>query len=168
MVEAHEIESERWHGRFRLDAQSSAPLYRQLREQLRSAASEFESHSLMPSEKELMSWLGVSRPTARKAISDLVHEGVLYARQGRGTFTAAPRVEASLERPAGFSETMRRLGRTPSSEVLGLERTTASPRVSAALRLQTEDEVFVVDRLRLLDGEPCMHERAYVPVQLAP
>lgn len=42
------------------------------------------------SELELMKLFGVSRHTVRKAIDDLVNEGRLYKRQGKGTFVANP------------------------------------------------------------------------------
>jgi GntR family transcriptional regulator len=151
-----------------LDDASGLPLYHQLREQLRALAGGLPPHAVMPSETELMGSLSVSRATARRAIADLIYEGVLYAKQGKGTYVAAPRVLAGLERPAGFTETMAALGRVPTSRVLEVARVRAGARVSAALRLSGGDEVYVIERLRLLDGEPCMVERAHVPAALAP
>jgi GntR family transcriptional regulator len=151
-----------------LDESSGVPLYHQLREQLRAYAAGLEPHAVMPSETELMSSLGVSRATARRAIADLVYEGVLYARQGRGTYVAAPRVLAGLERPAGFTETMSALGHEPSSRVLDVSRIRPGAQVAGALRLPAGGEVYVIERLRLLDGEPCMVERANISAALAP
>lgn len=122
----------------------------------------------MPSEKELMERAGVSRATARKAISDLVYEGVLSTYQGRGTFTAVERVETALERPLGFTEAMTRLGRRPSTTVLSVDVRTSSAEVAAQLRVPPQTEVVVLERLRLLDGEPCMLERTHLPSSLVP
>lgn len=44
------------------------------------------------SELELMNLFGVSRHTVRKAIDDLVNEGWLYKKQGKGTFVSNPNV----------------------------------------------------------------------------
>lgn len=154
--------------RFALDERSGVPLYHQLREQLRAAATGLAPDSVMPSEKELVETLGVSRATARRAIADLIYEGVLYTRQGRGTFVATPRVQAQLERPAGFTETMLALGRKPSTEVLDVSRVRVPSHVAAALELPGTADVYVVERLRILDGEPCMLERAHLPAALAP
>jgi GntR family transcriptional regulator len=154
--------------RLSLDEGSNVPLYHQLREQLRAMAAERAPDTVMPSEKELVERLAVSRATARRAIADLIYEGVLYARQGRGTFVAAPRVQTRLERPAGFTETMTALGHAPSTRVLGVSKVQAPVDVVEALGLAPNAEVFVLERLRLLDGEPCMLERAHIPVRLAP
>ena len=147
---------------------SSAPLYHHVRERLRALAGELDAHAALPSETELMTAHGVSRATARRAIADLIHEGVLYTRQGRGTFVAPPRVLTGLDRPAGFTETMTALGREPASRVLDVARIRPGAQVAAALRLGAREEVYAIERLRLLDGEPCMVERAHVPAALAP
>ena len=122
----------------------------------------------MASETELMRSHQVSRATARRAIADLVHEGVLYTRQGRGTFVAPTRVLTGLDRPAGFTEAMTALGRSPSSRVLRVARERAAVDVAAALRVPVGAELHQIERLRLLDGDPCMIERARIPVTRAP
>lgn len=66
------------------------PLYYQLKEILRERieSGEFQSNSTIPTESELMAEYGISRITVIKAISGLVHEGLLYRRPGKGTFVA--------------------------------------------------------------------------------
>jgi GntR family transcriptional regulator len=152
----------------RVDVDAIAPLYHQLKEQIRSQVVRLAPGTLIPSEKELMDLAGVGRVTVRRAISDLVQEGVLQTHQGRGTFTARQRIEASLSRPAGFTETMRKLGRLPSTRVLMLERIQATADVAAHLGVAEGERVFVIERLRLIDGEPCMVERAHMPERNAP
>ncbi len=157
-----------WSGALRLDATDVVPLYHQLKARLRSEARRLEPGTLIPSEKELMHLAGVGRATVRKAIADLVQEGVLATRQGRGTFTAPSRIETSLSRPVGFTEAMERLGRRPSTRVLTAERAEAQPDVAERLGLAAGDGVFVIDRLRLIDGEPCMIERTHMAERLLP
>ncbi|MEN9879389.1 MAG: hypothetical protein RIQ55_35 [Pseudomonadota bacterium] len=48
----------------------------------------------LPAERELALGLGVSRPSLREAIQKLVSRGLLYSRQGGGTFVANPLNEA--------------------------------------------------------------------------
>jgi GntR family transcriptional regulator len=142
--------------------------YQRVRERLRGDAGRLGAHNPVASETELMRSHKVSRATARRAIADLVHEGVLYTRQGRGTFVAPARVLTGLDRPAGFTEAMAALGRAPASRVLSVAGETATPDQAAALRVKVGAALHVIDRLRLLDGEPCMIERARVPVERAP
>jgi GntR family transcriptional regulator len=151
-----------------LDERSPMPLYHQLSEHLRAAANRLGPDAPMPSEHELMRQTGVSRATARKAISDLVQEGLLVPRQGKGTFVAPPRVETLLERPVGFGEGMSQLGREPSTQVLSATIVAASAPVAASLDLSVGADVVLLERLRLLDGEPCMIERAHLPAERVP
>ena len=54
--------------------------------------------SMLPSETALAAAFGVSMGTLRKAVDDLVGQGLLVRRQGRGTFVAAHSAERSLWR----------------------------------------------------------------------
>ncbi|WIY53708.1 GntR family transcriptional regulator [Devosia sp. YIM 151766] len=46
----------------------------------------------VPSERQLVEELGLSRTTVRRAIDDLVHKGRLQRQPGRGTFVSGPRL----------------------------------------------------------------------------
>lgn len=71
-----------------LDRSSPLPLYFQLKEALRKEinAGRFNSNAAIPSEPEFVIHLHVSRATVRQAITELVHEGLLYREHGKGTF----------------------------------------------------------------------------------
>lgn len=144
------------------------PLYHQLKEQLRAAAIEVAPGTLMPSEKQLMDYAGVSRATARKAVSDLVQEGVLVSERGRGTFTVRRRVERDPARLVGFTEAMRRLGRRTRTEVLSVEQAAAADDVAARLAIEPGAATVVIKRLRLVDEEPCMVTLTHVSAALLP
>ena len=64
----------------------------------------------IPPEPELMAHFGVSRNTLREAIQALIHNGVLQARQGDGTYIlAANRFDASIQnqlKAAGLRDTL--------------------------------------------------------------
>ncbi len=151
-----------------LDPAEVAPLYHQLKEHIRLQARMLEPGVLIPSEKELMQLAGVGRATVRRAIADLVQEGVLATQQGRGTFTAPRRVETSLSRPTGFTETMRRLGRRPTTRVLQAELASAPPEIAERLAIAVGARIAVIERLRLIDDEPCMLERTHMSADMLP
>jgi len=50
------------------------------------ASNQFQSHARIPSESELAGALDVSSITVRKALSDLVNEGIIYRVRGKGSF----------------------------------------------------------------------------------
>ena len=68
------------------------PMYYQLKLQLQADIREgrMRPGDMLPPECELCEQLGVSRPTVRQAMSELVAEGLLTRRKGKGTFVAAP------------------------------------------------------------------------------
>lgn len=59
----------------------------QLLERIR--AGNYPPDSRLPGEHELASMLGVSRPIVRDALARLREQGIVYARQGAGTFVSA-------------------------------------------------------------------------------
>jgi GntR family transcriptional regulator len=157
-----------WAAGLRISEDSPLPLYHQLREQLRAVADGLPPGTAIPSEKELMDILGISRATVRRAVADLIYEGVLRSRQGKPTRTAEPRTETTLERAIGFTEAMQRSGRMPSTQLLRAAVEEASGAVAHRLNLSVGAPVAVIERLRLLDGRPAMLERAHLPQDLVP
>ncbi len=73
---------------FGVDVLSDAPLYEQVRDSLTQLVLErtLSDSTPLPTEPNLMDLFGVSRGTLRRAIEDLVRDGLLSAEQGRGTF----------------------------------------------------------------------------------
>lgn len=76
----------------RLNRGEAVPLYRQLKEIIAEGIrrGEFRPGERLPTEKELCQRFGVSRITVRQALSELVHEGLLYRHRGSGTFVSFP------------------------------------------------------------------------------
>ena len=72
----------------------------------------------LPSEEELIREFDVSRTTIRTTIQNLVRQGLVEIRRGRGTFVASPRIIQELTELTGFVEDMRFLGRTPTARVV--------------------------------------------------
>ena len=70
------------------------PLYYQIREDIREKinSNEYPPNSMIPSEAELCEHYGVSRVTVRRAILDLVQEGLLNRGKGKGTFVSEHRL----------------------------------------------------------------------------
>lgn len=154
--------------RLNLDRGAPVPLYYQLREHLRELAQALGPDVLMPSENELIAHTDVSRATVRKAVADLVSEGVLRSVRGRGTFTAQHRYETALDRPVGFTESISRLGMRPSSRVLSVERVQSTAESATRLGIERGEDMLVIERLRLIEEEPAMLERMHLPASLVP
>lgn len=148
---------------FKIDPHSMAPLYYQIKQNLQELVESgaFQPGHLLPAEGEMGEYYGVSRLTVRQAVGELVREGLLRRERGVGTFVCSPKMTHSMLRTAGFSERMREAGHTPSSQVLGFEVIGAPSQIAARLRLQVDEPIYKLSRLRCADGEPHMIETTY-------
>jgi GntR family transcriptional regulator len=145
------------------------PKHAQLRETLRKQIEALPPDRLLPSEHELCAQHGVSRITVRKALADLVHEGLLYTVQGKGTFVAARkfRIEWAQEM-AGFHADMARRGLQVKVRVLEQAIVPSDRRVAEELNLRRGDPVVKIVRLRLVDGQPFDIATNYTPWAVFP
>jgi len=121
----------------------------------------------IPSERRLAVDLGVSRPTLRAVIDELVREGLLLRRHGSGTYVAEPKIALPLTMTS-FSEDMERRGMRASSRVLSFERISAGAKLGQRLRISPVEHVWAIRRLRLADDETMAIEFLHVPRRVVP
>jgi GntR family transcriptional regulator len=143
---------------------SVKPKHAQLRETLRAQIEVLRPDQLIPSEHVLCAQYDVSRITVRKALADLIHEGLLYTVQGKGTFVAARkfRIEWAHEM-AGFHADMARRGLQVKVRVLEQAVVPADQRVADELNLRLGDPVVKIVRLRFADEQPFDIATNYTP-----
>lgn len=153
-------------------AQASGAVYRGLAVRLRQEieAGRFAQAQVLPGERELALLFGVSRTTLRRAILALVDEGLLFHRQGAGTFIrrAAPRVEAPFSRLTGFTQDMAMRGFQASSRELASAIVLPSPEEAMMLGVGPSESVLRLSRLRLADDVPMAIEHTVVPLRFLP
>jgi GntR family transcriptional regulator len=152
----------------RLDQVSGIPLYVQIREKLRSELSQMEAGEPIPAEAELEKEFRVSRITVRRAIEDLVAEGLLVRQQGRGTFVQRPKLTHELGSITSWTDQLRTLGFVPKTSHRKIHREIPPAYVAEALCLAAEEEVFRIQRVRLANREPISYMINYLPVRLVP
>lgn len=146
-----------------LDESSAQPLYQQLQRALRGAIENgiIGPDDALPPERDLAETLGVSRITVRKAIDELVEDGLLIRKQGSGTFVSN-RVEKNFAKLTSFSEDMRARGREPRSVWMNRAEGTVTPEESLTLRSSPGTPVFRFHRIRYADDAPMAIEYATV------
>ncbi len=145
-------------------SRESRPLYMQLQKRIREAVAEgvLKSGDTIPPEREIANALNVSRVTVRRAIDDLVKEGLFTKRQGAGTFVS-DRVQQPLNYLKSFSEVMAERGKTVGSVWLDRSLGLATEEEQKSLNLSAADEVVRLYRLRTSDGQPMALELASLP-----
>lgn len=153
-----------------LQRETSDPLYLQIKNALTAQiqAGQLQAHQRLPSERELSDTFHVSRMTARQALQAMVWHGAAYARVGKGTFVAEPKIDQQSQSLSDFSEDVRGRGGRPSSRVLDARTLPAGVDVAAALGLTLGAPVAMLVRVRLFDGTPLAVESAYLPAALVP
>jgi GntR family transcriptional regulator len=138
-----------------------------VRDEILGMLDELQVGDALPSERRLASDLGVSRPTLRAVIDELVREGLLLRRHGSGTYVAEPKIALPLTMTS-FSEDMARRGMRPSTQVVSFERQSAGAKLGQRLQISPVDEVWVITRLRLADDETMAIEWLHAPHALLP
>jgi DNA-binding GntR family transcriptional regulator len=125
---------------------------------------------LLPSRSELAAQAGVSLITVRRALEELGLAGRVRSHQGIGTFVARPRLVSEPGRAGGLLGTLAEEhgALEITTRILGVMRGRPSETVAHVLQLGPDDDVWLVRRLRIIDGQPMILEHAIVPVALAP
>jgi GntR family transcriptional regulator len=146
-----------------IDKTSPIPVYYQLRNIIlqKIQSSEFIEGSLIPSERELCDSLNISRMTVRQALNQLVQEGILYREKGKGTYVSRSKiVQRNIE---SFSETVRRRGLVPSTEIIYFGKNEDNQKIKDILELQEMDSLYYLKRLRLASNVPIAIEEVFMP-----
>lgn len=121
----------------------------------------------IPSERELSTEIGVSRDTVRRAIDDLVYDGVLRRLAGVGTFVNSARVDMRLHL-SSFSREMLKRGMQPSTRLTLAAREAPNSEVQALFGVDADATLWHIVRVRLADDIPMAHEDAWYSTQQLP
>jgi GntR family transcriptional regulator len=111
----------------------------------------------LPPESLLAKSYGVALGTLRQALALLVSEGLLERFHGRGTFVKAGIGGATMMRFFRFRQGSDHHA-VPASKILRVNRRLASVDEAGALGQPAGSNVLEVDRVRSLDGSPCLLE----------
>jgi GntR family transcriptional regulator len=146
------------------------PLYVQIQEYI---AELILSGKLLPetkiqSEREFSEELGVSRMTVRKALTELVGEGLLERRHGSGTYVAKPRVTYESHELVNNLQAMQSRNIATASQMLEFSEVAASRRLAEQLQVEIGHPLYRLVILRLANRVPVLLERVFIPCSLSP
>lgn len=157
----------------KLDPNQVVPLYHQIYLILRERilGGHYDDQPL-PGELGLAEQFNVSRVTMRRALHDLVKEGLVYRGRGKGTF-AKPRTgvsNPSVGQSQMLSVSAMRLQASGDSSDLQLitsKRIVPPADIAMALHLPSDAIVEQMVRIRELNGEAVAHLTSYIPQDLS-
>jgi GntR family transcriptional regulator len=133
-----------------------------LRQQIRANAFAAER---LPPETDLALSLGVSRNTVRDALSQLETEGVIFRRQGAGTFVrqGGLLVKTRLEEIVPYDRLIADHGYAPAVQLMAVNHIPAPPAVANRLKLPPAATILEIKKLFLADDHPVIFTLTYLP-----
>lgn len=148
----------------RIDRTSPIPLYFQVTAQLEAAidAGDLAPGDRLPNEIDLADTLGLSRPTMRRALEELVDKGLLVRKRGYGTEVASSQVHRRVELTSLYDD-LDTAGQHPTTDVLKFDPACVNATAAAAVGAVASAPLVYVERLRYADGRPLALMHNWLP-----
>lgn len=149
----------------KIDKDSNVPLYLQLVNIIKGNISKqiLKEGDKIPAERELTEKYTISRSTVRQALSELEKQGLICKIHGKGNFVSKKTINQDLSRFYSFSNEMVKQGKIPGNKILYLLSKNAGDQIANKLKINKNDKIFVLTRIRLADNEALMYETSYLP-----
>ena len=142
------------------------PIYRQIRDVLVTEIHDlYKAGDSLPSETELALRFGVNRHTLRRAIDELVIDGCVERRHGKGVFVLEPAINYSIGSSTRFTETLHSQGKNTISRVLRKLVMPAKGTIASRLHIQEGEEVIFIETLRSVELNPFCVISHFIPLQ---
>lgn len=147
-----------------LDRTGPVPLYYQVSSRLESAirSGEIPPGARLENEIAIGHRLGLSRPTVRRAIQELVDKGLLVRRRGIGTQVVQGTVTRQVELTSLY-EDLQSGHHEPTTRVLAREVRPLPANIAEQLGLAAGTEALYLRRQRSTDGVPVALLENYLP-----
>lgn len=144
---------------------NEVPVYIQIHNQMKNYIEHgrWSLGSKIPSERNLALSFHVSRVTLRQALQTLVDEGILERRVGSGTYVANRKVQEKMVGVTSFTDLMKSEGRKPSSKTISYHLAYPSISESEHLKINNNDLILRMERIRYADNIPICYEVTTVP-----
>lgn len=152
-----------------LERNSPVPLYYQLAQAIEQAIA---TGALAPGDRlenelSLTTRLGLSRPTARQAIQELVKKGMLVRKRGVGTQVVRSKFSRD-ERLTSLNDDLARAGKKPTTRLLEFTNVELTPDLEELIDASLDDQQLIkIRRLRLADEMPLAILTNYVPARFS-
>lgn len=136
-------------------------LYNELLKNIKEGV--FKPGEMITSELKLSEEYGVSRITVRNSIQQLVDEGYLIKRRGKGTFVKSHiHTEGLYNKGGSFTDNCLQRNAKPSTEIIECKLSIGDPEMLEKLGC-TSNKVIEITRIRKVDDIPCIIEIDYFP-----
>ena len=148
---------------------ASAPKYAQVVAEIKRRIDRgtYPPGSLLPSEHQLVSEFGVSRPTIVKSLSALRQDGWIDTQQGKGSFVRGRPALADAERSRPADGVLETAESELTGELVQAGVKLAPAHITALLGLPSGARAFVRQLLLSEKGQPAELASAWLPLEVA-
>ncbi len=122
----------------------------------------------LPPERTLAEEFSITRVTVRQALIRMEAEGLMFREERRGWFVSPPRVRYDPTANTSFTESITEQGRAAGTTILSKQQVAASQWESAQLGCPVGDPIFIINRLRTVDGRAVLVEQIHVRADRCP
>ena len=146
------------------------PRYRAIKSALMAAIAkgQLKPGQMVESENNLAVRFNVSRMTARRALTELVDEGILGRSQGLGTFVSDHRPMSSVLTIRGIDEEIKARGHVHTCRVLQMEEAFASVETASWLGIESQAPVYFSSVVHFENDMAIQLEQRFVNPKWAP
>lgn len=146
------------------------PLYTRIQEYIAELilSGKLAPDSKIQSEREFSDDLGVSRMTVRRAITELVNEGLLERKHGSGTYVAKPKITYESPELTNYTLAIQRRNIAAASQLLEFGQVIASRRLAESLQIEIGSPIYRLAILRFANRVPVVLERVFIPCSRCP
>lgn len=149
--------------------EGSLPVYHQISEVLRLEIQNlYKAGDPLPSEADLAARFNVNRHTLRRAVDDLVSDGLVVRRHGIGIYVLTPAIDYAIGSRTSFTAALEAKGAKTQSRVIRKQVVHARGGVAVRLQLEKGDEVIFLETLRCVDGKPFCVISHFLPLHAFP
>ena len=154
---------------FDLDRSSPVPLYYQVSRQIEAAIDrgDLAPGTRLENETGIAKRWGLSRPTVRRAMQELVDKGLVVRKRGIGTQVVGSHAVKRQVQLTSLYDDLLEAGQEPRTDVLVHSFIEADEAVAETLGIAAGDNVLHLERLRFADGEPLALMRNWLPAEVA-
>lgn len=144
----------------------------ELRQQIKSG--KYAPGELIPDQNQIAKLFNTTRITVHKALQLLMVEGMVYSKRGSGTYVRKDYIAddhsndfgkvSPIDKPFGATKTNE--GKTVTSKVLELSARIPTDEEAAKLIIQPTEPVYVIQRVRFVNGEIFAYEHTIMPTSI--
>lgn len=153
-----------------MSKKNSNPRYHIVKEDIKKQIDrrELNPGDYILTEGELCSLYNVSRVTVRRAIEELIAEGILQREHGKTASVVNRSIPRSLNHLGGLHEELTKAGIKCSSYILNSEEIEADEKLAQIMGLEQNSPLIRFERLRYADGLPLCYQIVYLNKPFCP